>query len=55
MVSSLFPDRRLQDPPCNAIGFLGPSFYGGPFFLCAEYERQLGGGSPLSSLMVAKD
>jgi hypothetical protein len=26
-----------------------------PFFLCAEYERQLGGGSPLSSLMVAKD
>jgi hypothetical protein len=23
--------------------------------LCAEHERQLGGGSPLSSLMVAKD
>jgi hypothetical protein len=23
--------------------------------LCAEYERQLGGGSPLSSLMTAKD
>jgi hypothetical protein len=22
---------------------------------CAEYERQLGGGSPLSSLMTAKD
>jgi hypothetical protein len=22
---------------------------------CAEHERQLGGGSPLSSLMVAKD
>jgi hypothetical protein len=25
------------------------------FVLCAEHERQLGGGSPLSSLMVAKD
>ncbi|MGY4482429.1 hypothetical protein ACVWWR_001620 [Bradyrhizobium sp. LM3.2] len=25
------------------------------FLLCAEYERQLGGGSPLSSLMAAKD
>jgi hypothetical protein len=25
------------------------------FFVCAEYERQLGGGSPLSSLMTAKD
>jgi hypothetical protein len=24
-------------------------------FLCAEHDRQLGGGSPLSSLMVAKD
>src|SRR4029077_13421756 len=24
------------------------------FFMCAEYERQLGGGSPLSSLMTAK-
>jgi hypothetical protein len=24
-------------------------------FLCAEYERQLGGESPLSSLMTAKD
>jgi len=24
-------------------------------FVCAEYERQLGGGSPLSSLMTAKD
>src|SRR6266404_895507 len=23
--------------------------------MCAEYERQLGGGSPLSSLMAAKD
>jgi len=23
--------------------------------LCAEHERQLGGGSPLSSLMAAKD
>jgi hypothetical protein len=23
--------------------------------LCAEYERKLGGGSPLSSLMAAKD
>jgi hypothetical protein len=23
-------------------------------FMCAEYERQLGGGSPLSSLMTAK-
>jgi hypothetical protein len=26
-----------------------------PFSMCAEYERQLGGGSPLSSLMTAKD
>ena len=25
------------------------------YLLCAEYERQLGGGSPLSSLMTAKD
>jgi hypothetical protein len=25
------------------------------FLLCAEYERQLGGGSPLSSLMAVKD
>jgi hypothetical protein len=25
------------------------------FFLCAEHDRELGGGSPLSSLMVAKD
>jgi hypothetical protein len=24
------------------------------FLLCADYERQLGGGSPLSSLMAAK-
>jgi hypothetical protein len=24
------------------------------FLLCAEYERQLGGGSPLPSLMAAK-
>jgi len=24
------------------------------FFLCAEHDRQLGGGSPLPSLMVAK-
>src|SRR5580692_6719270 len=24
-------------------------------FMCAEYERRLGGGSPLSSLMTAKD
>jgi hypothetical protein len=27
----------------------------GPFFMCAEHERQLGRESPLSSLMVAKD
>jgi hypothetical protein len=27
----------------------------GRFSLCAEHDRQLGGGSPLSSLMVAKD
>jgi hypothetical protein len=27
----------------------------GRFFLCAEPERQLGGGRPLSSLMAAKD
>jgi hypothetical protein len=27
----------------------------GLFVGCAEYERQLGGGSPLSSLMTAKD
>jgi hypothetical protein len=26
-----------------------------PFCLCAEHERQLGGESPLSSLMTAKD
>ena len=26
----------------------------GAFLLCAEHERQLGGGSPLSSLMAAK-
>jgi hypothetical protein len=26
----------------------------GGFFLCAEHDRQLGGGSPLPSLMVAK-
>jgi hypothetical protein len=25
------------------------------FFMCAEHDRQLGGASPLSSLMVAKD
>jgi hypothetical protein len=25
------------------------------FFLGAEHERQLGGGSPLSSLMAAKE
>jgi hypothetical protein len=24
-------------------------------FSCAEHDRQLGGGSPLSSLMAAKD
>jgi hypothetical protein len=24
-------------------------------FLCAEHDRELGGGGPLSSLMVAKD
>jgi hypothetical protein len=29
--------------------------FAGLFFWCAEHERQLGGGSPLSSLMVAKD
>jgi hypothetical protein len=27
----------------------------GAFLWCAEYERQLEGGSPLSSLMAAKD
>ena len=26
-----------------------------PHLLCAEHDRQLGGASPLSSLMVAKD
>jgi hypothetical protein len=41
----------------TARGIAGP---GGPghcraFCLCAEHDRQLGGGSPLSSLMVAKD
>ena len=33
---------------------LRPAASAGPF-LCAEHDRQLGGGSPLSSLMVAKD
>jgi hypothetical protein len=33
---------------------MAPTF-GAIFLLCAEYERQLGGGSPLSSLMAAKD
>jgi hypothetical protein len=28
---------------------------GAGFFMCAEHDRQLGGASPLSSLMVAKD
>jgi hypothetical protein len=32
----------------------GPGF-AGAFLLRAEYERQLGGGSPLSSLMAVKD
>lgn len=32
-----------------------PAVLAGLFALCAEYERQLGGGSPLSSLMAVKD
>jgi hypothetical protein len=31
-----------------------PASPGAGFFLCAEHDRQLGGGSPLPSLMVAK-
>jgi hypothetical protein len=32
-----------------------PPAHTGGFSVCAEHDRQLGGGSPLSSLMAAKD
>src|SRR5262249_61682831 len=35
----------ISSPPAQCRGFS----------LCAEHDRQLGGGSPLSSLMTAKD
>ena len=37
------PDRISERPPRGGLS------------LCAEHDRQLGGESPLSSLMVAKD
>jgi hypothetical protein len=40
---------HLIRPPAE----IGPASAG--LFLCAEHDRQLGAGSPLSSLMVAKD
>ena len=40
---SLLHSRR--EPSLSRLGSL----------LCAEHDRQLGGGSPLSSLMVVKD
>ena len=45
---------RPDDPPVPVVlprAFLLHADRG----WCAEYERQLGGGSPLSSLMAAKD
>jgi hypothetical protein len=53
------PDRRVAArgsnfaPSTSRLHCLSPASAG--LFLCAEHDRQLGGGSPLSSLMVAKD
>jgi hypothetical protein len=35
--------------------FFDPAKDAAAFLLCAEHDRQLGGGSLLSSLMAAKD
>ena len=54
-------DKPRADPHTAAGARTGVSALRGPpatkadLFLCAEYGRQLGGESPLSSLMVAKD
>lgn len=44
-----FPNSARAELYANGEALLNASV------LCAEYERQLGGGSPLSSLMTAKD
>src|SRR5690242_17322681 len=48
------PNRRIRDPYVRWCGRGGVARLP-PIPMCAEYERQLGGGSPLSSLMAAKD
>jgi len=54
-----FRPEFLVISPNNRPGFLRGACHRARVratrWLCAEYERQLGGGSPLSSLMTAKD
>jgi hypothetical protein len=53
--------KQPQCRPLTRIGTLiatfaiAPAALGQRAFWCARYERQLGDGSPLSSLMTAKD
>jgi hypothetical protein len=51
-----YSDAALRLAPMGQVLFSKrwPRF-DGAICVCAEYERQLGGGSPLSSLMTAKD
>ena len=48
------------EPPCTDVPYARWCGRGGaarlpPIPMCAEHDRQLGGASPLSSLMAAKD
>ena len=50
-----WPGRRAVTDFRNLRPISKPRALPGAFLLCAEHDRQLGGGSPLSSLMAAKD
>jgi hypothetical protein len=50
--SPVAPDRNASPSGFSSLNLGRTSVR--PFFLCAEHERQLGGGSPLLSLMAAK-
>src|SRR5437870_8512681 len=46
--------RTVVYGPIRTVVWEGRSREASPYPDCAEHDRQLGGGSPLSSLMVAK-
>src|ERR1700704_1788481 len=54
-INSLAPAVALQAPRHDRRRTGAAGSPPGGFPLCAEHDRELGGGSPLSSLMVAKD